>query len=63
MTYEEVKTLLGTDGERLTNEGQTAKDDDYLKTYRWYGKVEGAFANMTFLDGKLSAKTYIGLTD
>jgi hypothetical protein len=62
MTYEEVKTLLGADGEKVVNEGAQSTDSEYLTTYRWYGQNDGSVAVMSFLDGKLAAKTQIGLS-
>jgi hypothetical protein len=62
-TYEEIKNIMGTEGELVIDEGQTESPSEYLKTYRWYGKTKNAFAIMTFIDGKMASKTYIGLTD
>jgi hypothetical protein len=62
MTYEEVKGILGADGELFGDGGDTSSDSGYLTTYRWYGENDQSVAVMSFLSGKLTAKTQVGIT-
>ncbi len=59
MSYDEVKEIIGCDGELLS----TSSVNNYtVAIYVWYGKGSiGANANITFTNGKVSGKAQIGL--
>ncbi len=59
MTYDEVVEIIGSQGELSTEseyEGYT------IEIYTWYAdKTIGSNANVTFENGKVSAKAQVGL--
>lgn len=59
MSYDEVKEIIGSDGELLS----TSSFNNYsISIYIWYGKGSiGANANVTFTNGKVSGKAQAGL--
>ena len=59
MTYDEVKEIIGSDGELLS----TSSMNDYtISIYVWYGEgMIGANANVTFTNGKVTGKAQAGL--
>jgi len=61
MTYEQVRDIIGGDGEVLSEVGK--KDDPYHTiVYVWYGEgLLGANANFTFQNGVLVSKAQVGL--
>ncbi|MDM5430773.1 DUF3862 domain-containing protein [Bacillus mycoides] len=61
MSYEEVKNIIGSDGEVISEGGQ-AGDQFHTIMYSWKGeKGLGANANFMFLEGKLQNKSQFGL--
>ncbi|PGB21675.1 hypothetical protein COM06_30045 [Bacillus toyonensis] len=61
MSYDEVKAIIGSDGEVLSETGQ-AGDQFHTIMYKWDGeKGFGANANFMFQDGKLQNKSQFGL--
>ncbi|WP_438358143.1 hypothetical protein [Bacillus toyonensis] len=61
MSYDEVKSIIGSDGEVLSETGQ-AGDQFHTIMYKWDGeKGFGANANFMFQDGKLQNKSQFGL--
>lgn len=61
MTYEEVVSIIGSDGEVLSEAGE-AGTDLHTVMYSYEGEGDlGANANFTFQGGKLQAKAQFGL--
>ncbi|CAH2465608.1 DUF3862 domain-containing protein [Bacillus mycoides] len=61
MSYDEVKAIIGSDGEVLSETGQ-AGDQFHTIMYKWDGeKGFGANANFMFQEGKLQNKSQFGL--
>ncbi|WP_242224565.1 DUF3862 domain-containing protein [Bacillus cereus group sp. BfR-BA-01380] len=61
MSYEEVKNIIGSDGEVLSETGQKG-DQFHTIMYKWDGeKGLGANANFTFQEEKLANKSQFGL--
>ncbi|HIE8455386.1 TPA: DUF3862 domain-containing protein [Bacillus cereus] len=61
MSYDEVKAIIGSDGEVLSESGQ-AGDQFHTIMYKWDGeKGFGANANFMFQEGKLQNKSQFGL--
>lgn len=61
MTYEEVKGIIGSEGEVLSETG-SAGDQFHTIMYKWDGeKGFGANANFTFQEDKLQNKSQFGL--
>ncbi|WP_336967253.1 hypothetical protein [Bacillus cereus] len=61
MTYEQVKEIIGTDGE-LISEGGEKGTEFYTVMYMWEGVGSpGANANFMFQGGKLNSKAQFGL--
>jgi hypothetical protein len=61
MSYDEVKAIIGSDGEVLSESGQ-AGDQFHTIMYKWDGeKGFGANANFMFQAGKLQNKSQAGL--
>ncbi|MBJ7987797.1 DUF3862 domain-containing protein [Bacillus cereus] len=61
MSYDEVKTIIGSDGEVLSENGQ-AGEQFHTIMYKWDGeKGFGANANFMFQEGKLQNKSQFGL--
>jgi hypothetical protein len=61
MSYDEVKAIIGSDGEVLSETGQ-AGDQFHTIMYKWDGeKGLGANANFMFQEGKLQNKSQFGL--
>lgn len=61
MSYDEVKVIIGSDGEVLSETGQ-AGDQFHTIMYKWDGeKGFGANANFMFQEGKLQNKSQFGL--
>lgn len=58
MTYDEVKEIVGGTGE-IISESSVGGSSAMVVSY--YGVTTGANANFTFLDGKVSAKSQIGV--
>lgn len=58
MTYDQVKQIMGGDGE-LTSDTKVAGHTAQL--YTWYGKSAGSNATITFTDGAVDAKAQVGL--
>lgn len=62
MTYEQVKEIIGSDGELLSDVDLGMGEKYHTLTYVWYGnKATGSNANFTFQGGKLITKAQIGL--
>ncbi|MEH7459301.1 hypothetical protein CON65_23550 [Bacillus pseudomycoides] len=60
MTYNEVKELIGIEGDLLIDEGD--KDSaNHKQTFAWKGSAPKSFAEITFLDGKVRSKLQQGL--
>ncbi|MDA2732895.1 DUF3862 domain-containing protein [Bacillus cereus] len=61
MSYDEVKAIIGSDGEVLSESGQ-AGEQFHTIMYKWDGeKGFGANANFMFQEGKLQNKSQFGL--
>lgn len=61
MSYDEVKAIIGSDGEVLSETGQ-AGEQFHTIMYKWDGeKGFGANANFMFQEGKLKNKSQFGL--
>ncbi|WP_095021946.1 DUF3862 domain-containing protein [Bacillus thuringiensis] len=61
MSYDEVKAIIGSDGEVLSETGQ-AGEQFHTIMYKWDGeKGFGANANFMFQEGKLQNKSQFGL--
>lgn len=61
MSYEEVKNIIGSDGEVLSESGQAGQQFHTIM-YKWDGeKGFGANANFMFQEGKLQNKSQFGL--
>ncbi|WP_257149907.1 hypothetical protein [Bacillus cereus] len=61
MSYDEVKAIIGSDGEVLSETGQ-AGDQFHTIMYKWDGeKGFGANANFMFQESKLQNKSQFGL--
>ncbi len=61
MSYDEVKAIIGSDGEVLSESGQ-AGEQFHTIMYKWDGeKGFGANANFMFQEGKLQNKAQFGL--
>ncbi|HDR7611424.1 TPA: DUF3862 domain-containing protein [Bacillus mycoides] len=61
MSYDEVKSIIGSDGEVLSETGQ-AGEQFHTIMYKWDGeKGFGANANFMFQKGKLQNKSQFGL--
>ncbi|MFD3450200.1 hypothetical protein ACFDTO_37105 [Microbacteriaceae bacterium 4G12] len=60
MTYEEVKNIIGCDGDQVGSVGEKG-DPNYQVRYGWKGKAPNSGAIITFMDGKLRSKTQDGL--
>lgn len=58
MTYEEVKNIIGCDGNLST---ETAVENQTLKIYGWYAKNKVSNATFSFTNDVLSGKSQIGL--
>lgn len=52
MTYEEVKDILGADGDLFSETGEKGTST-YSVTYVWPGIKPQSLAEITFLDGKV----------
>ena len=61
-SYDEVFAILGSKGVMSSGEGDT-NDPDYIVSYNWFGSKPGSVAVVVFHGGKVSYKTYLGLTD
>jgi hypothetical protein len=61
MTYEQVKEIIGTDGELMSESGDKGTEY-YTVMYMWKGEgSSGANANFMFQGGKLNNKAQFGL--
>jgi|GEM_PF-2368315 len=61
MSYDEVRSIVGSDGELLSEIGME-EDPFYSIIYFWSGQgVLGANANVTFQDGEVISKAQYGL--
>ncbi|TBX84264.1 DUF3862 domain-containing protein [Bacillus cereus] len=61
MSYDEVKAIIGSDGEVLSESGQSGEQFHTIM-YKWDGeKGFGANANFMFQEGKLQNKSQFGL--
>ena len=60
MTYDEVKAIIGSDGEQMSEVG-TKGDALYTVVYNWKGKDGISNAVLEFQGDKLSAKSQVGL--
>ncbi|HFJ9472549.1 TPA: DUF3862 domain-containing protein [Bacillus paranthracis] len=61
MSYDEVKAIIGSEGEVLSESGQ-AGEQFHTIMYKWDGeKGFGANANFMFQEGKLQNKSQFGL--
>jgi hypothetical protein len=61
MTYDQVKEIIGSDGEVMSEAGDKGTDF-YTIMYMWKGEGSpGANANFMFQDGKLTSKAQFGL--
>lgn len=59
MTYEQVVAIIGSSG---TPSVQTDGEGMSYQIYTWYGNgVAGSNANVTFINGEVSAKAQVGL--
>lgn len=62
MTYDQVKAIIGSDGELISDVDIGMGEQYHTVIYTWYGnKTTGANANFTFQGGKLLSKAQIGL--
>ncbi|EOP54344.1 hypothetical protein COL30_18710 [Bacillus pseudomycoides] len=61
MTYNEVKELIGFEGDLLINQGNE-NSSNYKQTFAWKGNPPQSFAEITFLDGKVRSKSQQGLS-
>jgi len=61
MSYNEVKAIIGSDGESMSEVGEKGTDY-YTVVYMWKGEgMIGANANFTFQNDKLQMKAQVGL--
>ena len=60
MSYEEVKKIIGCDGELMSEVG-TKGEQYYTVVYNWKGKDGISNAVFEFQDNKLIAKSPVGL--
>lgn len=60
MTYEEVKKIIGCDGELMSEVGSKG-EQYYTVVYNWKGKDGISNAVFEFQDNKLIAKSQVGL--
>lgn len=61
MTYEEVKQIIGSDGELFSEVGEKGTEY-YTAIYVWDGTEIGSSASFSFQNNKLEIKTQIGLS-
>ena len=62
MTYEQVKEIIGSEGELVSDVDIGAGEQYHTVVYMWCGnKTTGANANFTFQGNKLVSKAQIGL--
>ncbi|KEK22783.1 DUF3862 domain-containing protein [Bacillus gaemokensis] len=61
MTYNEVKELIGVEGDLLTEQGNNSAEN-HKQTFAWKGNTPQSFAEITFLDGKVRSKSQRGLS-
>ncbi|ELK39938.1 lipoprotein [Brevibacillus agri] len=60
MTYDEVKNIIGGEGELLSEAGNKG-EQFHAVVYMYEGEAAGSNASFTFLDGKLQVKGQYGL--
>jgi cytoskeletal protein RodZ len=60
MTYDEVKQIIGSDGEVMSEAGEKGSEV-HTVMYKWETGDENKAANFTFQGGQLIDKTQIGL--
>ncbi|MDM5188651.1 DUF3862 domain-containing protein [Bacillus sp. DX4.1] len=60
MSYNEVKELVGCEGDLLTEYGEK-NAANYQQTFAWKGNAPQSFAEITFSKGKVRSKTQRGL--
>lgn len=58
MSYEEVIEIIGSDG---TASSEVSLGDITTKIYIWYGKDGASNANVTFVNGEVTAKAQFAL--
>ena len=60
MTYDEAKTIIGSDGTVATEIGKEG-DVSQSISYNWTGTKTASFATLTFTNGTLQLKFQAGL--
>ena len=59
MTYDEVKTIMGSEGTKSVGAANAAAT---VEIYSWAGSTPGTTANVSFTDGKVTAMNQVGLS-